>query len=305
MAGGPHCPDEETNVEIAAPLRLGVRLDTNMEERSYVLRTVVAASAIAFALDTLLTVPVGDLHATTVIGRLVVYTLSVPLFLAVGWWFGTKTWPKRGASLTRSLIRRRIASKKLIFICDRPDASRRLTRRIWEVVGFSAGLSVLGVAIVTLVGPPPRVANALYFFLPLFTLWGAFVIVPYWMLSRLGLRTVDPVRWTIIPIGRRYAERAKVSNGVLVLAGAGALFNILFRAGASGVEAVAGALSAVLRTVVTILVIAAAGVAYYHRNEYAHSHRLELEAIEMGVRDGRGMSDGDFLPRLPPPKAKA
>lgn len=282
-----------------------MKLDTAMEERSYVLRTVAVASAIAFVLDTLLTVPVGDLHAGTVFGRLVGYTLSIPIFLGIGWWLGTRTWPKRGSQLTRALIRRRIASKKLIFICDRPDAPRRLTRRIWEVVGFSAGASVIGVAIVTLVAPPLGVANAVTILLPLVTLWGAFVIVPYWMLSRLGLRTIDPLRWTIIPIGRRYAERAKVSNGILVLAGTGALFNILFRAGASNLEAITGALSVVLRTVVGILVIAAAGVAYYHRGEFARSHSLEVEAIEMGVRDGRGMSDGDFLPRLPPPKAKA
>ena len=291
---------------MAASLRRrGVKLDTAMEERSYVLRTVVAASAIAFGLDTLLTVPVGELTARAVLFRLGGYSLLLPVFIAFGWWFGTRTWPNHGSRITRSLIRRRIASKKLIFICDRPDAPRRLTRRIWEVVGFSAGAAVIGFAIVTLVSPPTAIARAILTTLPFVTLWGAFAIVPYWQLSRLGLRTIDPLRWTIIPIGRRYAERAKVSNGALVLLGAGAFFNILFRTGASGIEALTGALVAVLRTVVIILVIAAAGVAYYHRGEFSRSHALELEAIQMGVRDGRGMSDGDFLPRLPPPKANA
>lgn len=281
-----------------------MKLDTAMEERSYVVRTVVTASGIAFGLDTLLTVPVGDLTLSAVLIRLGGYALLVPVFIAFGWWFGTKTWPNHGSKITRALIRRRIGSKKLIFICDRPDAPRRLTRRIWEVVGFSAGAAVIGHAIVLLVSPPVAVARAILTILPFLTLWGAFAIVPYWQLSRLGLRTIDPLRWTIIPVGRRYAERAKVSNGVLVIAGAGAFFNILFRTGASGIDSLIGALAVVLRTMIIILVIAAAGVAYYHRGEFSRSHALELEAIEMGVRDGRGMSDGDFLPRLPPPKAR-
>ncbi|HET6403919.1 MAG TPA: hypothetical protein VFH78_04680 [Candidatus Thermoplasmatota archaeon] len=277
-----------------------MKLDTAMEDRTRVLQTVVAAAAIAFALDTALAAIAGPLGAADVLGRLVGYAILVPLYLAIGWWLGTRAWPKRGAALTRRIIRRRIALKRLIFICDRPDAPRSLPRRIWEVVGFAAGLSVLGIAALMLVRE--TVDGLLVLLMPLAALWGAFVIIPYWMLSRLGLRTVDPVRWTIIPIGRRYAERARVSNGALVLLGAGALFNILFRAGASGTEAVAGALAVVLRTIITVLVIAAAAVAYYHRHEFALARKLEAECIEMGVRDGRGMSDGDFLPRLPPVK---
>lgn len=281
-----------------------MKLDTAMEERSYVLRTVVIAAAIAFVLDTALTALSRPIRASDVLALLILYPITVGFYLALGWWLGNRAWPKRGSALTRRIIRRRIRSKKLIFICDRPDAPRSLTRRIWEVVGFSAGLSVLGIAIVQLFELNALVSGPILFLLLLGSVWGAFVIVPYWMLSRLGLRTIDPLRWTIIPIGRRYAERAKLSNGVFVLAGAGALFNILFRSGASGVDAVAGALTVVVRTIASILVIAAAAVAFYQRNEHALNHSLEIEAIEMGVRDGRGMSDGDFLPRLPPPKPR-
>lgn len=273
-----------------------------MEDRTRVLRVVFVAAAIAFALDSALAALADGITFVEIAARLVLYPISVLLSLGLGWWLGSRAWPKRGGALTRRLIRRRIAAKKLIFICDRPDAPRSLPRRIWEVVGFSAGASVLGFAIIRLVEPPAAIEAPLLFFLPLVTLWGSFVIIPYWMLARLGLRTIDPLRWTIIPVGRRYAERAKVSNGALVLLGAGALFNILFRAGASGQEAVVGALAVVLRTVVSILVIAAAAVAYYHRREFGLSHELEMESIAMGVRDGRGMSDGDFLPRLPGPK---
>lgn len=282
-----------------------MKLDTAMEDRTRVLRTVAAAAGIALALDIVLDALQGPVEAGTVLGLVLFYVILTPVFLAVGWWLGTRAWPKRGTALTRSLIRRRIAAKKMIFICDRPDARRSLPRRIWEVVGFSAGISIMGIALNQLLSPPPLGQLFLLTLLPLLTLWGAFAIVPYWQLSRLGLRTIDPLRWTIIPIGRRYAERARLSNGALVLLGAGAFVNVLFRAGATGLDAVSSVIAVVIRTVASILVIAAAAVAYYHRGEFARSHALELEAIQMGVRDGRGMSDGDFLPRLPPPKPKA
>lgn len=281
-----------------------MKLDTAMEDRTRVLQTVAAAAGIAFALDLLLLRLQRPVGAGEIIARLVVYPITVLFYLAIGWWLGRRAWPKRGTALTRSLIRRRIASKKLIFICDRPDARRNLLRRIWEVVGFSAGLVLFGLAIIRFFELNALVSGPLLFILIIGTLWGAFAIIPYWQLSRLGLRTIDPVRWTIIPIGRRYAERARLSNGFFVVIGAGAVFNILIRSGASGLDAVAESLTLVLQTVVSILVIATAAVAFYHRTEFALSHKLELEAIEMGVRDGRGMSDGDFLPRLPPPKPK-
>lgn len=282
-----------------------MKLDTAMEDRTRVLQTVAAAAGIAFLLDLGLTRLQRPVTAAEVLGRLVVYPITVLFYLGIGWWLGRRSWPKRGTALTRRIIRRRIESKKLIFICDRPDARRNLPRRIWEVVGYSSGLVLFGLAIIRFFELNVFANTFILFLLVVGTLWGAFAIIPYWQLSRLGLRTIDPVRWTIIPIGRRYAERARLSNGFLVVIGAGAVFNILIRSGASGVDAIAESLTLVLQTVISILVIAAAAVAFYHRSEFALSHKLELEAIEMGVRDGRGMSDGDFLPRLPPPKPKA
>ena len=278
-----------------------VRLDASMEDRSRVLRSVVAAAAIAFALEVAIDAWLGDApDVADVVALLILYPIIVLVALGLGWWLGTRTWPRRGVRVTRRMLRRRIrANREMMFICDRPDRGRSLARSVWEVVGFCAGASLAVIGLALSLGAGAVLVSLLTATLPIASVWAAFLLVPYWLLARLGVRTVDPVRWLVQPLSLRYAERMKLSNGALVLLGLGAMFSALFRTGLSGAAAFEQAMLAALRIVTSILVIAAAAVAYYQRRERALAHALELEAIEMGVRDGRGMSDGDFLPRLP------
>lgn len=272
-------------------------------DRPVVARVIIAAAAISFGLELLLQALAGSLTLGVVVASLVVYPIAVAIFWVAGWWLGTRTWPKRGARLTRAVLRRRAADKKeIVFLSDRPDFEIRTPKRVWEVVGFSAGASVLFAAILLATGAASAPLATLGALMPVLTLWASFVLVPYWLTARLGLRIVDPVRWLILPFSRRYASRLRLSNGALLVLGAGAMFNLAFRTGADGIDAVTSALVYVLRIVAAILVVAAAAVAYYARDERGLVQKLEQEAVEMGIRDGRGMSDGDFLPRLPTTK---
>lgn len=274
------------------------------ERRRDVARIVAVAALLSFGIEVFLESLVGTLTVGEAVARLLAYPIAVAFFWAVGWWLGTRTWPRRGARLLRRALRRRIRdTRALLFLSDRPDRRLPLWRRVWEVVGFSAGLTLLVTSTLLLLDAPAGLILLLAGLLPGLTLWASFLLVPYWLFSRLGVRVVDAVRWLVLPLSRRYADRLKLSNGALVVLGLGATVNATLRAGASGGEAVAGSLVTALRIVGSVLIVAAAAVAYYMKDERALVHTLEREAVEMGLRDGRGMSDGDFLPRLPPREA--
>ena len=277
-----------------------------LERRRDVARVVVIAGLISLGIETFLEVIVGQYSDANLVARIIGYPVALAFFWAVGWWLGTRTWPRRGARLLRRTLRRRIREKsEFMFLSDRPDRQLPLYRRVWEVVGFSAGLSLMVTGGLILLDAPALTVRVVAALLPAATLWGSFLLVPYWLFSRLGIRIVDPVRWLILPLSRRYADRLKLSNGALALLGVGAIVNVAMREGATGPVAVTVALTDALRLVASILIVAAAAVVYYIRDERGLAHQLELEAIQMGLQDGRGMSDGDFLPRLPKRQAEA
>lgn len=284
--------------------RDGVELSARWRDRLHIARTVAPAVALAFLIDLLLT----RASLPGVLGLLSVYLLLFLAYFFIGRWIGKHTWPKRGQAFARSLLRRRIKRRhEFLFLSDRPDRSLPTLRRVWEVVGFAAGVSIILSTLLSLIGLTPTSlfvsAIVLPLVLPMVITAFAFVLVPYWLFTRLGYRIVDPVRWLVLPLSRGYADRLKLSNGALVLLATGAVFNLAFRAGQSNAAAIATALTLVLRVVAVVVVVAATAVAYYQREERRVAHELELESITMGIRDGRGMSDGDFLPRLPPVKA--
>lgn len=263
------------------------------------MRVVAAAAALTFLIDILLTRPtLGGF-----VGLLAGYAVTLPIFFLIGRWLGKYAWPDRGLALARAMLRRRMKREHdFVFLSDRPDRTMLVARRIWEVVGFAAGVSVLFATLLSVLGLP-ALTIAVGILLPIMMVWAGFVLVPYWLFIRLGFRIVDPVRWLIFPLSRRYADRLKLSNGALILLALGASANLAFRAGASGPEAVFKSIAYALRVMSVVLVISATAVAYYTAEERRISNQLELECLSMGIRDGRAMSDGDFLPRLPPPKA--
>lgn len=257
---------------------------------------VLAGAAIAFALDLVVQPPTS---AASVIGRLVGYPVTVGISFLFGRWLGTRTWPRRGRRLAKRLLARHIRKERgMLFLSHRADVELPLARRIWEVVGFAAGASVLLASIVVLFRLLGGSLAALAGFFILVFAWASFVLVPYWLFSRMGMRHVDAVRWLILPLSRRYADRMRLSNGALILLGLGAMINATLRTGASVEEAVVSGVLYIVRMVALILVIAATAVAYYMRSERGLVRELEAEAIALGVRDGRGMSDGQFLPGL-------
>lgn len=260
---------------------------------------VLVAVAADFALDLALAPPANAFEA---IARAVSFPLGAFVAFLIGRWFGTRTWQKRGRKLTDRVLRRTLngRTKPLMFITDRPDVPPSTWRRVLEVVGFAAGTSVILGSLMAVLGADPNVVRAVTGLASLVALWGAFILVPYWSAARMGIRVVDPIRWTILPLSRRYADRLKLSNGALLLLAVGAVFNLTFRAGASGDQALIAGVSTVATNVAAILVIAATGVAYYSVAEQAAVREMEAEAVAAGIRDGRGMSDGDFLPRLKP-----
>lgn len=268
-------------------------------ERLYIIRPVAAAVAIAFTLDVVLTRPsLGGVAAAVF-----AYLISATFFFFLGRWFGKHTWPKRGRKMARAMLRRRVArGKEFLFLSDRPDARRSTPQRMWEGFAFAAGGSLLFTTILSALGLPPLSLFTAGFLVPVTMVAVSFVLVPYWLFSRLGIRIVEPVRWLILPLSRQYADRLKLSNGFLILLATGASLNLAFRSGAKDFQALSGVLSYILRIAGVVLVISATAVAYYNREERRVAHELEQEAIQMGIRDGRGMTDGDFLPRLPTPK---
>lgn len=225
-----------------------------------------------------------------------------------GRWLGTRTWPKRGRSIARMVLRynTRKANHPTIFLSDRPDVTVSIARRIVEVVGFAGGAAIIFTVAITLIPPAPgavEVANALKRVgTGIFTfvaLWASFVLVPYWVFGRMGLRQIDPVRWLIVPMAHRYAGRMRLSNGALILVAFVAIFNLAYRSGADQSQAIAESVLTLVQVVMSVLIAAVTAVAYYVRGERGLVLEVEEEALRMGIVDGRGMSDGDFLPRLP------
>lgn len=262
---------------------------------------ILLAIAADFALRLLLTAPRGPLGLTQAI---VATAFQAAVSFAVGWWLGTRTWPRRGRALTSRVLRRMLRAKNrpFIVVTDRPDRLPTRWRRVLEVVAFAAGTSVILTAVLVTLGAGALLAGALGAFILLAAVWGSFALVPYWAAMRMGLRVVDPVRWTVMPVSRRYADRLRLSNGAILLIALGVFVNLAVRAGHSQDQALVQGVGAVASIVASVLVIAATAVAYYAMGEHALVRELEAETIRLGVRDGRGMSDGDFLPRLPPQK---
>lgn len=261
-------------------------------------RPIAAAALVTLVLDLLL--PPRESRAE-IIALFVGYPLAVGIALLIGYWLGQGAWNKRGRRLTRLVLRRAAKSKRqpILFLTARPDFETSLWRRVLEVVGFAAGAAVLIPAVLQVLGAPAGAVQVAGGLVTIVALWGSFVLVPYWTLSRLGVRRVDPVRWVVEPLGFSYAERLRLSNGALLVIAAAAAVNLAYRAGASGDEALLQGVLTVTQLVASILVIATAGVVYYARVEKEIVHEMQEEALRIGIRDGRAMSDGEFLPALP------
>ncbi|MFA5862068.1 MAG: hypothetical protein WDA16_10280, partial [Candidatus Thermoplasmatota archaeon] len=149
----------------------------------------------------------------------------------------------------------------------------------------------------TVIGAPSGLVNASLGIFTLVALWASFLLVPYWVFGRMGLREVDHERWLVQPMSRRYADRLRLSNGALLLVAFGGIVNLAFRAGASPNVAIFEGVQRVGRVIAAVLVIAATAVAFYLRREHDLVLDLEAEAIRDGVRDGRGLTDREFLPK--------
>jgi hypothetical protein len=262
---------------------------------------LLAAVALTFVVDLALVTPTSWLELLV---RVVGFVLAAALQVALGAFLGRRSWPKRGRRLARLLVKRafRADAPPLVLLSDRPDFEPHLGRRVLEVLGFAAGASVVLAAVLPFLGLATWNVFALAGTLTLFTLWASFILVPYWLFARMGLRQVDPVRWLVQPMSRRYADRLRLSNGALLLVALGASVNLAFRAGASGEQALVAGIQGLVRLLASILLVAASAAVFYSQRERALVKEFEEEVLAYGVRDARGLSDGDFLPRLPPPR---
>ncbi|MEA3200123.1 MAG: hypothetical protein QOE90_1551 [Thermoplasmata archaeon] len=238
----------------------------------------------------------------------VAFAIVALLAYLYGRWIGTRTWPKRGRSIARRVLRynTRKSNHPTIFLTDRPDVTVSIARRIVEVVGFAAGAAIIFTVALTFIPEAPGtgilvhdlklLSTTLFTFI---ALWCSFVIVPYWVFGRMGLRQIDPIRWLVHPMAHRYASRLKLSNGALILVAFVAIFNLAYRGGADQSQAIAQSVLTLVRVVMGVLIAAVTAVAYYVRGERGLVLGLEEEALEMGIVDGRDMTDGEFLPKLP------
>lgn len=263
-----------------------------------VMRTVISAALVSFLLEIVVLRPT---NARQILALLFAYPLAVGFALLVGMYLGRRVWPRRGRRLARRVLKRTIAGRRrpILYLTDRPDFIPSIPRRIFEVVGFAAGVSIIVPATLQMFGVGGGLVPLTGGILTLLALWGSFVLVPYWVFARLGIREIDPVRWLVQPMSRKYADRMRLSNGALLILAVGAAVNLAFRAGASGDAALVSGFLTVTRLSASILVVAAAGVAYFSRVEKQIVRSLEEEALQLGILDGRGMSDGDFLPKVP------
>ncbi len=235
------------------------------------------------------------------VNRVLGSVTRIAFALAVGAYLGARSWPKMGRKLGVILLRRAVKARvqPMLVLTDRPDFHPFTWRRILEVVGFAAGTTSIVTTILAITGSQGVRISLISNLFVLLALWGSFVLVPYWTFAGMGVRRVDPVRWIVEPLSRRYAQRMRLSNGALLLVALGLIVNLAFRAGASGEEAFVDGLRVLGHLVAAILVVAATAVAYYKRAERGVLLDLEAEALALGIRDGRSLSDGDFLPRVP------
>lgn len=276
----------------------GRRFEARFLSLAEVLGPVLVAALLAFVVELVVDRPKSPAELAA---RLVGFPIAVLVAYLVGWWLGKRTWPKRGRALARNLVLRAVDDPRrpVLALTDRPDAQVSIARRVFEVVAFAAGSSVIVATALQIAGLSSTPLAIVASFSTLVAIWASFVLVPYWAFSRLGLRSVDPVRWLIEPMSRKYADRLRLANGALLLIAVGLAFNLAFRAGASGDEALRESVVTVLRIVASVLVVAATGVVHYSRGERALLRSFEEEALALGLKDARGMTDGEFLPRLP------
>lgn len=284
MAGGRVRP----RMALAGPLRKPGFLEG-------VRAPLLAAVVLTFLLDVALAPPNSALG---LVARGFGFAIAAGVQVVLGMWLGKRTWPRRGHRLARGVVKRMLRGEPMVMLTDRPDRTPNLARRMLEVLGFAAGASVLAAATLPLLGLGGGNVFALAGTLTLFTLWGTFILVPYWLFSRMGLRRVDPVLRVVEPLSRRYADRLRLSNGALLLVALGASVNLAFRAGLSGEEALIDGTRSLVGLITSIFLVATAATTFYAHQEKALVRTFEEEALRLGVRDGRGMSDGEFMPRL-------
>lgn len=233
--------------------------------------------------------------------RLATFIVATIVWMLIGWYLGRVAWPRLGKRLARYLLRRTLRAKVLpiVFLTDRHDFEFSMMKRLLEVLGFAAGSVTILSVVLTLTGAEGGFVLATTGLVLVFALFACFVLVPYWIFARMGLRRVDPIRWLVEPLSRRYADRLRLSNGALLLIAFGAVINLAFRAGASGNEALVIGIATVGHIVASVLVAAATALAVYVHDERKLVREVEREALAMGIADGRGMTDGDFLPQPP------
>jgi hypothetical protein len=231
--------------------------------------------------------------------RLVEFLVGVLVALLLGMLMGRVVWPSFGRRLSAYLLRSSMsgARKPRVFLTDHADFDISVARRVFEVVGLVAGATVILEVSLTFLGVRSGTVNALSGTFTFLAFVAAFLLVPYWVFGRMGLRQVDKSRWLVQPLGRRYAQRLRLSNGALLLVAFGAIVNITIRAGAGTNVAILDGVILVGHSIAVVLVTAAAAVSYYLREEHDLMVQLEAEAMRDGVLDARGMTDEEFLPR--------
>jgi len=268
---------------------------------------VMLAVAADFLLQTVLDGGAPSERGARLVARIVAFLVVAFFAVIYGWYLGTYSWRKRGQQLANLLLRRSMKTKTrpLVFLTDRPDFRLSMARRLLELVGFAAGSTVIAVVALSIAGLPNALVDRVTFALVVVTLWAAFILVPYWVFGRMGLRQVDPVRWLVQPMSRHYADRLRLSNGALLLIALGMAFNLAFRAQQSANVALVNGVLDVAHVVASVLVAATTALAFYLRDEHGPVREVAEEAVRDGIRDGRGMSDGDFLPKMPPAKGNA
>lgn len=233
--------------------------------------------------------------------RFVTFGVGTLIWMTIGWYLGRLAWPRLGKRLARSLLRRTLRAKVLpiVFLTDRSDFEFSMTRRLLEVLGFAAGSVTILSVVLTLAGAEGGFVLATTGLILILALFGCVVLVPYWIFAHMGLRRVDPKRWIVEPLSRRYADRLRLSNGALLLVAFAAVINLAFRAGATQNEALTIGITTVGHIIAAVLVAAATALAVYVHDERKLIDDVEREALAMGIADGRGMTDADFLPQPP------
>ena len=259
--------------------------------------TVVVAAALAFALELVLDPPAGQ-RAVTLRG--VGFVFGAGVAYLIGWFLGARVWPRRGEQLALRLLQTRLkvrrAERLRVYLTGRRDFRQSTPRRILEVIAIAGGGPIIVLAVLALVGVGEATQAAVAGPLALIGLYASFLLSPYWVFSRMGVREVDTVQWTIRRMSRSYADRLRLSNGALLVLALTLTITLAYRAGADREEALLGGLLTVARLTASVLVVAAAGVTHHLRAEPAMTERLEAAALAAGVIDARTMLEAEFLP---------